>query len=98
MSIKYVDYKFTRWGRIHFKDDADIDKIITALKEGVLPDELCDEKEYGFDEFEDLYDTEEFISPSENNNECTIEVYQEDINEPTKYQKEIWNNKNNNYD
>lgn len=86
--MNYVDYKATIWGRLHFEKDADMQKIIKKLEEGFLPSELCDDESLKFSYFEHLFDTEEYITPKENNNEPTIEVYENSNNEC------IWNNKN----
>ena len=64
---KYVDYKYTSWRRMYFKEDADMSKIIDKLEQGYLPIELGYEKELKFDRFEHLDDVEEYITPSENN-------------------------------
>ena len=84
----YLDYKHSTWSRLYFKEGTDISKIIEKLEKGYLPTELCDDPELGFDEFEQIDDTEEYITPKENNNEPTIEVYENSNNEC------IWNNKN----
>lgn len=86
---KYVDYKYTSWGRMYFKEDADISKIIDKLEQGYLPTELCDEPELGFDEFEQIGDTEEYITPQENDNQSTIEVYQ-NVKDTEFWQECIW--------
>ena len=86
--MNYVDYKATIWGRLYFEEDTDMQKIIKKLEEGFLPSELCDDESLKFSHFEYLFDTEEYITPKENNNEPTIEVYENSNNEC------IWNNKN----
>lgn len=86
--MNYVDYKATIWGRLYFEKDADMQKIIKKLEEGFLPSELCDDESLKFTYFEHLIDTEEYITPKENNNEPTIEIYENSNNEC------IWNNKN----
>lgn len=90
---KYVDYKYTSWGRIYFKEDADISKIIDRLEKGYLPSELCDDPKLGFDEFEQIDDTEEYITPKENDNQPTIEVYQ-NVKETENWQECVWDNVN----
>ena len=91
--MKYLDYKYTNWGRIYFKDNANMSKIIDKLEQGYLPAELCDDPELGFDEFEQIGDTEEYITPQENNNQPTIEIY-ENVKETTFWQECIWDNVN----
>lgn len=84
----HLDYKYTKWGRIYFKEDADKNKIIKALNEGHLPFELCDE-EFKFDYFNSIDNTEEFISSNENDGQSTIELYEE--NEEC-FPKCVWDN------
>ena len=72
----YLDYKYTTWGRIYFKENSDIKKVIEKLEQGYLPSEICDEQE--FDEFVKIDDVEEFITPIENDGQSTIEVYVND--------------------
>ena len=90
---KYVDYLCKVWGRLHFSEDADMNKIIEKLEQGYLPAELCDDPDLGFEEFEFLVDTEEYSVPSENNGKATIEVY-ENINDTHFWQEKIWDNIN----
>ena len=83
---KYIDFKQKIWARMYFSDDTDINKIIEKLEAGYLPAELADE-ELGFTEFESMLDTEEFITPIENDGQSTIEVY-----EGQNVQECIWDN------
>ena len=83
---KYLDYKATIWGRMFFKDVADINKVVEKLEQGYLPAELAEE-DLGFDYWEIIDDTEEFITPSENDGQSTIEVYEGD-----NFQECIWDN------
>lgn len=92
---KYLDYKATIWGRIYFKEEADLDKVIAKLEEGYLPSELCEEEELGFKVFESLLDTEEYLSPSENKGLPTIEIYNTE-KEGLFFQNLIWDNVNKN--
>lgn len=73
MSKNYVDVKYTIWQRIHFNDDADMDKIVDNIQKTGDVEDLYDD-EYGFEENEVLYDTAEFI-PAKENQASTIEVY-----------------------
>ena len=93
--MKYLDYKYTNWGRIYFKDNANMSKIIEKLEKGYLPAELCDDPELGFDEFEQIDDTEEYITPFENDNQPTIEIYQ-NVKGTESWQECIWDNVNKN--
>lgn len=75
---KYIDTKVTIWGRIRLKDDADMNKLIEMLKKNNSINSICDES-LGFSEYEILYDTEEEITPEENNGDPTIEVFDDAI-------------------
>lgn len=70
----FIDYKATVWGRLEFDDSIDKDLIIQKLEEGFLPAELCDIEELKFKHFHFMDDTEEFITPSENAEQPTIEI------------------------
>ena len=89
----YLDYKHSAWSRLYFKEGTDISKIIEKLEQGYLPSELCDDPELGFDEFEQIDDTEEYITPSENYNQPTIEIYQ-NVKDTESWQECIWDNVN----
>lgn len=84
---KYIDVKVTIWGRLHFKDDTDLNKLIELLEQGNTTNDLCD-KELGFSEYEILYDTEEELSLEENNGDPTIEVFDKDVDKNTP----LWTN------
>ncbi|HMT68770.1 MAG TPA: hypothetical protein PKD16_01340 [Saprospiraceae bacterium] len=73
---KYIDIKVTIWQRLHFEDAANMQQAIKKLEKGYLPAELCNVPELEFIECETLFDTEEFITPSENDGQSTIEVYE----------------------
>lgn len=75
----YIDYKITNWQRVHIPDDANKtqEEIIEMVKNAQqgnnwLWDEIEPEPS-----FEDLM-CEEFIHPIDNNNQSTIEIYNED--------------------
>lgn len=89
----YLDYKHTNWSRLYFKKGTDMSKIIDKLEQGYLPSELCDDPELGFDEFKQIDDTEEYITPSENDNQPTIEIY-ENVKDTEHWQECIWDNVN----
>lgn len=73
--MKVVDYKATIWGRLEFDDSTDIKEITQALEQGILPAELCDIEELKFRSFHHIDNTEEFITPSENAEQPTIEIF-----------------------
>ena len=81
MANNYVDYKVEIWRRAVFSENADMKKVSEVAKENL--EDIFDE-DLGF--IEDVYisETEYYVSPEENDNQSTIEVYEED--------KEIWNN------
>lgn len=85
---KYVDYKCTVWGRLEFDDSVDTDVIISKIKEGFLPAELCDIEELQFKGFHFIDDTEESMSLEENDGNATVEVFDDSINERTP----LWTN------
>jgi hypothetical protein len=95
MSKKYVDYKQTIWCRAHFKNDADMQKVIQELENTGDVDCIFDE-DLGFEEDEVLYDTSENMTPEENDGQPTIEVYQQHEDETVNFQDLIWNNENKN--
>ena len=71
----YVDYKVTVWKRVHFNENTSPKEVIQVLEEEGL-DYVFDD-ELGFVEQEILYDTEEEMTPKENEGYPTIEVYVE---------------------
>lgn len=75
---KFVDYKCTVWGRLHFNESTDMSKVIEKLKEGYQPSELCDIPELKFESFNYIDETEESLSIIENENMPTIEIYEDD--------------------
>jgi hypothetical protein len=84
--MKHVDYKMTIWGRIHFKEDTDMDKIIELLKQTDDINQTFDD-DLGFNEHEVIYESGEYLPCIENDKQPTIEVYDE-----TKSFSPIWNN------
>ena len=81
MANNYVDYKVEIWRRAVFSENADMKKVSEVAKENL--EDIFDE-DLGFIEDDYISETEYCISPEENDNQSTIEVYEED--------KEIWNN------
>jgi hypothetical protein len=71
----YIDYKATIWFRISLRGEEE--KVIEALKNGKSVNELYDE----FDDFlvgcDPMFDTEEILTPEENNGQSTIEIYKD---------------------
>ena len=88
----HIDYKYTTWGRLYFKDESKKDEIIKKLEEGCLPSELYDDTSLGFNWFEPLGDTAEYISPNENDGSSTIELFESesyDVIWDNSYESEI---------
>lgn len=73
---KYVDIKVTIWQRLHFKEDADLQKIIDTIQT-VGQNYICDDS-FGFTECETLLETEDMMTVEENEDNPTVEVYDED--------------------
>jgi hypothetical protein len=80
--MNYIDIKVTVWNRIHFTDDADMQKLVDLIQQ--IGIDSIYEDESGFSELETLYDTESSVTPEQNDGEATIEVYEKD--------RYIWNN------
>lgn len=81
MANNYVDYKVEIWRRAFFTEDADMQKVSEIAKENL---ESIFDEDLGFIEVDYIFETENYLSPEENDNQSTIDVYEED--------KEIWNN------
>lgn len=79
----YIKVKVTVWYRLHFNEYANMKGIADLIKENGL-DEVIDEQ-LGFVDSVMLHETQVRLTPADNDNQPTIEVYAED--------KEIWNNK-----
>lgn len=82
--MSYIDYKVTTWNRIHYSDTSNIDKLKEMLINGDSPNDLTDDN-LGFVYHENLFDTDEYISPEENQGSATIELYDNE-------KKMIWSN------
>ena len=82
----YVDYKVTLWSRVYIEDSKNIPAIIEQFKGGHLPTNVTAElfAEDGCPEYNTLYDTEEYLAPSENKDDATVEIYEGE--------KQVWNN------
>lgn len=81
MANNYIDYKVEIWCRAFFTDIADMQKVSEIAKENL---ESIFDEDLGFIEVDYIFETENYLSPEENDNQSTIDVYEED--------KEIWNN------
>lgn len=72
----HIDYKMTVWGRVHFKDNTDMDMVTHIIDVDGLG-AIFDE-DLGFVEQETLFETEEEMTPEENGWNATIEVFNHD--------------------
>ena len=70
----YIEYKVTCWKRVHFNENTNPKKVIQVLEEDGLG--YVFDEELGFVEQEDLYETEQYMTPEENGGCSTIEVYE----------------------
>lgn len=89
---KHIDVKITTWGRYYFDDHADLKSFAEDFEKGYLPSEVCPDYNRGFIEYETMFDTEEWITPQENDNQPTIEIYES--NEKNTFEECIWDNVN----
>lgn len=83
-----LKYKCTMWCRLTIPDDVKKEDVIKVLNEGMLPLEVAFDKHIPNmenAEWEVINDTEEFMSPSENNEQSTIEFIDDN-------NKCIWDN------
>lgn len=75
----YLDYKATVWFRIPIQDKQTLEKVKEKIQQGMLPSELYNDSDikHELGQCESLLETEEFISPNENDGQSTIEIYSE---------------------
>lgn len=79
----YIDAKVTVWYRLHFNEYANMKGLPDLIQANGL-DDVIDEQ-LGFVDSEILHETQERITPADNDSQPTIEVYADG--------KEVWNNK-----
>lgn len=86
----YLDYKATIWFRIPIRDKETLNKVKQKIEKGILPSELYNDldTEHELGQCEPLYDTEEFITPNENDGQSTIEIY----SDGDKNTQMVWDN------
>lgn len=80
-----IQYKATVWMEIDINDEGSLDKVIDKLNAGDSVDDLYSYGDIYISGSEVLYDTEELMSPHENDNNETIVVYGENW-------EKIWDN------
>jgi hypothetical protein len=78
----YIDVKVTVWYRYHFAQESNMPGLVEIIKEQGM-DAVVDSN-LGFTESEMLPVTEEKLTPAENGNLSTIDVFEDG--------QEIWNN------
>jgi hypothetical protein len=85
----YVDVKLTVWQRIQLNEDENVSvKELIELLDKYGPSGLWDdEKERYSPEWENILDTEEYMTVEENDKQSTIELY-------NNYNELIWENSN----
>jgi hypothetical protein len=74
-----ICYKFTGWCNIDFQDEVSLGSLIKQLESGISPLNL-EEVNSKNCEFENLTEVEEYMTPEENDNQYTIEVYDDTNN------------------
>jgi len=83
MLNNYIDVKVIVWKRLYFDDKAYMKGLAAIIEENGI-DEVIDDK-LGFIEPEMRFDTEHNLTPAENKDAATIEVYAG--------KKLVWDNK-----
>ena len=78
----YLDYKATIWCRIPIKSNDALKRVQEKIEANILPSELYNDLDSDNDvgRCEILYETEEFISPNENDGNATIEIWDDEGN------------------
>ena len=74
----YQDVKVTVWQRQHFRIEAESIEEAREQAKRYTQFDVSYEDDIDVDEIEWLHDTEEFMTPEDNNGESTIEVYELD--------------------
>ena len=65
-----IEYKVSSWRRIGFENKEDYDKAIALINSGECPENIEDYTDnYSID------NTDEYLSPEDNDNQSTIEGY-----------------------
>ena len=79
----FVDVKVTIWQRLHFKENADMDRVVEILKATGDTDFIADD-DLGFRYMQTLDETEDSMTVEENDGNPTVEVYRDG--------NDLWNN------
>ena len=79
----FVDVKVTIWQRLHFKENADMDRVVEILKATGDTDFIADD-DLGFRYMQTLDETEDSMTVEENDGNPTVEVYRDG--------NDFWNN------
>jgi hypothetical protein len=73
MGNKYLDTKVTIWKRINIPDCYSLEEIKKMQKENTLYD-ILEEEHNDYEDF--IFETEEIMSLSENDNQSTMELFE----------------------
>ena len=79
----FIDVKVTVWQRLHFKENADMDRVVEILKATGDTDFIADD-DLGFRYMQTLDETEDRMTVEENDGNPTVEVYRDG--------NDLWNN------
>jgi hypothetical protein len=79
----FIDVKVTIWQRLHFKENADMDRVVEILKATGDTDFIADD-DLGFRYMQTLDETEDRMTVEENDGNPTVEVYRDG--------NDLWNN------
>lgn len=74
--MAHLDYKVEVWVRVEIDQDADVSKIIDDLQR-FLPYDAVERNE-ALSNIEYLMESEQYITPEENDGQNTIEIYNND--------------------
>ena len=72
----FIDVKVTVWQRLHFKENADMDRVVEILKATGDTDFIADD-DLGFRYMQTLDETEDRMTVEENDGNPTVEVYRD---------------------
>ena len=76
---RYLDYKCTIWQRITISDDKTFESIKSDIEENLSPDDIYNKYEstHTVTPITAILETEELMTPFDNDGEATIELYDE---------------------
>ena len=65
-----IEYKVSSWRRIEFENKEEYDKAVALINSGECPETIED-----YTDNYSIYNTDEYLSPEDNDNQSTIEGY-----------------------